>query len=339
MSSSLQLKPDWKRHWKIARPAPVTASNQKTKVKKVTGSASAPIIRGNAPKLNFAKVPADLAKVLTDFCQNDKPADRRYRIALACYEYVSDFYALNAIGEEAQAVVSEVIWQRSAKKLKPDLLQNVFEQVVGRAEREEELGLRQRTNYLKLLEELREKLQPCFPGMRLEAPHNYSRTLRHLPVSPEVNLAVPPHYRERVLAVLEAAVLASPELEVVPADGKAEVTPAQAWQKAHSERFARFALLLMLKLGVTFRGVIGAVCRMELADVHLEAGYVVLYHRANRRTWLSVWLDDLTAIALNSLIIHASRRRENVRKPPSNHRRPIPFCLTGRFYHPLPPQG
>src|SRR5690242_2344607 len=100
-------------------------------------------VRRNRPELNFTALPVELGKVLGEFCQLDSPVtatDRRYRIALARYEYLTGFYELNDIGDQ-RTVTGLPLSLRAGKKLKVSWLQNVFEQVVGRAEREEELGL------------------------------------------------------------------------------------------------------------------------------------------------------------------------------------------------------
>jgi integrase len=175
--------------------------------------------------------------------------------------------------------------------LSSTFLQRVFERLC-RSDRQHELSPRQRSQYVRHFNRVRETVQPYF-ATALDAVKNYSRAARSTPVLAKTNLVVPPSTYKKLLKVLEEEVLQNTRVD------------RDTW-------FDRWLLLMVLRLGVSFEGCVAGLCRVRAQD--LGPGCVVIPRDRQRIRWLRVWLDDLTMICLSALLIHTCRNPDQVNR-------------------------
>lgn len=231
----------------------------------------------------------------------------------------SQLRSVRAVREGLIAAQPQLVVEGSGKLvgLPATFLQKIYEQICH-PDRHRSLGRSQRRHYVRVFNRIGESLQP-FITTELTPVQNYRQIPRPLPVSAKANLVLSPSAYERLLATLEEDILSHTHVN------------AQRW-------WERLALLLVLRLGVTFEGSLAGLGRVRLGDVDGELGWVKITLAPKGQRWLRVWLDDLSAVSLGALIQHRLRREPGV-----NRRQLVPlpagqelYLATGRATAPTP---
>jgi integrase len=270
------------------------------------------ILTAQTPSANLPSVSNDALSETMTPAKETIPANPK-RKSLAQHAEALDKLnaALDAVGQtdSEDRVKAEAVWRildqvsrelegwplglnekGAVTGLPADFLKRAFADFVQRGYRQRdafrrELSPRQRRVYVGPFNAVREALQPHV-AVVFDIIKNPLRGPRVLAVQTKFNAVVPPSTYDKLMTELLADVFSS------------KSSDANRW-------FVRVALLMILRLGVTFSGCMQGLCLIRMR--HLHEDHVIVPRDTQGRRWLRVWLDDVTAVAWRALVIARSR--------------------------------